>query len=216
MPRNLAAVAVFDSLREQWSNAIGAFNAAYADLDAAESELYRWQETAAADPDDYAEWEAHFAKVNAIKSTVERLQAIARTVSNAWGSFTGAFGLSGAKRRGLASALGAGPLAVPLLAGLSVSGFLVLVQRVALVAAGIWAFVAYMQSKAARDIATRTDELIDQGVEPTEASRIANREATTAAQNSTGYQFISTLNKTLMVAAFAIGAIFVLPKLMQK
>lgn len=213
--QRLGSVALFDSLRQQWSDAIAAFNAAMLDLDNAETQLYSVQELASQDPADYAEWQAHFNKLNAIKSTVQRLQEIAGTVSGWWGSVTGTFGLSGARKRGIAGSLGLGP-AVPILAGISVSGFLLLVGKLTAVAAAIYGFYAYLTDKSSRGIAQRTDELIEQGLDPAKASEIARGEATTAAQTSTGYQFVSTINKTLLVAAFGIAAIFVLPKLLNK
>lgn len=207
---------MLDTMREQWNYAIMDFEQARAQLDAAESDLYAWQQTAAQDARDYAEWQEQFSRVNAIKSTIDRLAEIARAFSDGWSTVRETFGLSG--RRGIAGALGVGPVAVPVIAGMSVSAFLILVGKISAIAAGVAAFISYLATKNefASYIPTRASELVAQGVDPVRASEIAQREASTAAQSSTGYTFTTELRKMLMWTAAGIAAVFVVPKLLDR
>lgn len=216
-------IAWIDELRAQWSAALADYRVAVANLDAAESALYASYDIAAADPVDLEEWQAHYARVNAIKSTTEAAANVASTVSSWWNSFTDTFGLSGAKRKGLASSAGLGNIAIPA-AVLSVTAFVALVARISLIASAITAFVTYLIAKrdTAKDIGARANQIMNDSaqagrpVSAAEASQIAMNEATAAAQSSTGYSFITGLNRVLMIAALLVAGIFVVPKLLER
>lgn len=203
-----------DKLRAQWNDAIAQFYQAVTELDFAESQLYAYQQQASLDPDDWKEWQAQFSKVNAAKSTAERLQTIAVNVSNGWQGVKDTFGISG--RRGIAGHLGLAPLVAPVIAGMTVTAFLVYVGTISAVAAAVGAFITYLNAKNeyVDYVPKRVDELIGQGVPADRASQIALSEVRTIAQQSTGYTFTSEITKTIMWVALGLGAVFVVPKLM--
>lgn len=214
--RGLAA-GFMDTLRAEWDAAVAQYRNAKLALDTAETELYTWQAFASIDPDDWKEWQEQFARVNAIKSTVDSLESIVARVSGAWGWTRDTFGLSG--KRGAVGALGFVGVAPLVIAGVSVSAFLVLVGKVAAVAAGVYAFVQYLSVKQElqnQNFVTDTyNAYVADGIEPARAAELANKAITVTAQSSTGYTFATELRKMMMYAALGLAAVFVLPKLLE-
>lgn len=83
---------VIDDLRAQWDAAIARYRQARADLENNESQLYAMhdQVMAAGDPADIAEWQAQEKRVIGAQVTLDKLESMATTVSNAWGYVTSA------------------------------------------------------------------------------------------------------------------------------
>lgn len=206
-----------DTLRAEWDSAVAQYRAAKASLDSAESQLYAWHDYAQNDPVDAEEWQSNFNRLNAIKSTVDSLESIVASISGAWGWTRETFGLSG--RKGALKTLGAVGAAPIVIAGMSVTAFLVLVGKIAAVAAAIYAFVAYLQTKQQLDAqgfyGTTYQALVDEGIDPARASELARKAVTDTASTSAGYTLATEVRKMVMWAALGISAAFVLPKLLE-
>src|SRR5512146_57993 len=75
---------VMDDLKSQWDSAISDFQAKRQALDQAESDLYAVYDQAAQDPDDLAEWQSSFNKLNAAMSTMDAVANAVTTVAGWW------------------------------------------------------------------------------------------------------------------------------------
>lgn len=86
---------IFANFKQKFSDAVAQLDNASAALDQAENNLYAVQYQASLDPNDYAEWQDNFAKVNAAISTRDAARGAVATASGWIGNIKSAFGLSG-------------------------------------------------------------------------------------------------------------------------
>lgn len=216
MPMSLA---VLDSLRAQWDQAIGSYQIAKANLDSAESQLYSWQLYASQDPQDWAEWQAQFSKVNAAKSMIDSLESAVATVQSWWNSATGVFGLSGARmrRNGIAATAGLG--FGPLIPAMTVGAFLAIVASIGAIVTGIGSFITYLMLKkdGMEQLALRTQQIMDADPNKTidQASELARKEIKDTAQTESDHSWLTGLQRTLTLVVLGLAAVFIVPKLIE-
>lgn len=94
------------SFQQKFSDAVGKLDDASNALDNAENNLYAVQVEASKNPDDYAEWQNQFAKVNAAKSTLDAARNAVATATGWWNSAKSALGLAGIPVNNKLGALG--------------------------------------------------------------------------------------------------------------
>lgn len=215
---------IIDDFRAQWAQVIADGETALANLYAAESELLGSQGIAMQDPKDAEEWQAQYDRVTGIRETVDALSSALDTVKGWYNSATSWIpGLSGMATMGATRALaGVGKAerlnAVPVIAGLTVAGMIALVTKISLVASGAAAFVTYLLTK--NDLteyqSDRYQAYVDSGMSPEAAAEQSRKDTTTQAKTTTGYEFVSGINKLFLVGGVAALAVFFLPDMLRR
>jgi hypothetical protein len=190
-----------DDLKASWTQAIIEFQQKRADLDTAESALYEVYPSLT-DQEDLDEWQRVFAKVNAAKSGMDAVASLVQGAADVWNSVTGALGLAGVKRRGVAGVLGFAPL-LPI----SLGTVAALTAGAVAAIAAVYGFVAYINAKT-----SRYQQLVDAGVDPVTASQ----EATRAGVAESGYSIGGRVEKIALIALAGVALFTLAPMLKKK
>lgn len=205
------SVGFIDDAQAAWNNALADLQQKAYSLDDAEQRLYDAYALAQNDPEDAAEWQRLFNKVNALKSTLDSIRSGMSTVTNWWDSFTGSIpGLSGYKQ------LGAAGFLLPV----GIGAITAATAGIVALTASISAFLVYLGTKNNYLSGLESDvaELQASGASPEQIADYVDSRVNTAKQVATeqsGYSVTGDLVKIAGLTIVGIGLVLILPKLLE-